>query len=332
MKLLTPERMAILKRYGPLAIGVGLLGYIVGSTPWPEVARSLSEIGIWSALALLGLSVTYFTAKSTRFWYMLRPIGVGQPLGVVVMVYMAAQPASLLPAGELFRNRTLERYTGVPMSKSSPTFLMQGASEGLVICALAIVAGLTSGGVALLITSAVGVVLVALLLLLANPRLARSNTFVGALNAIPFVALRKRSLQEFNRQNRALLAPRSFSIILGLTLVAELAGVAIIALAVTQLGASISFAAAVIAYGLPVIVSFLSFLPGGIGAADQTSISTLRAAGVEQGQAVAATIVSRFSIVVFGVLVGFAMQFIIKRVLRDRLERYGGPTANKLPA
>lgn len=309
---MTAQHKHLIRKYLPLIVGAGLVAYIGLSTDWQQVGDALTKHSIGTLALMFGLSLVFYAAKTIRFWYMLKPIGASQPLGIVAMAYISAQPASLLPAGELYRNRSLERFTGVPMAKSSPTFLMQGVSEGITICALGIAAGIISGGTSLILTIVIGTALVAFLALLANPRIAHSKWVVNAINKLPYVDLSRKHLSEFNRQNRAMLQPVPFAIIIGITLIAELAGIGITLVAIDGLGADISLAGATIAYGLPIIASFVSFLPGGVGAADQVSISTMRTYGIEQGQAVAATLISRFYIVVLGVVFGVVGHFIAR--------------------
>lgn len=294
-----------MRRWLPWVVGLSLLGYIAISTPWAQVGEALTDLRLNSWLLLLLLTIIYFAAKAVRYWYMLRPIGVRLPLMTVVVTYLSAQPVSLLPGGELFRNRELERRTGVPMAQTSPTFIMQGLTEALVIVALVLVGAVMAHG-SLVSVGIVALVLVAMVAYLASGRLAHPRA--GKLiNALPYINVSRKRLRIFAEQHQALLAPKPFAIILAISAVAELAGIALVLNAVQGLGSHISWNGATLAYGLPILAGFLSLLPGGVGAADQTSISTLEANHVTHADAVAVTLLSRFYIVVLGSLVGAAI-------------------------
>jgi uncharacterized protein (TIRG00374 family) len=81
-----------------------------------------------------------------------------------------------------------------------------------------------------------------------------------------------------------------------------LVGVAICYISVDALGADLTFSQAALVYILPIIVGFISFLPGGFGAAEQASIGLLIVMGVGGALAVAATLLMRAFIVGSGLI------------------------------
>ncbi len=293
----------------PLVVSLILLTIIARLAPWPEVFRALSQLHASTIMILLGLSTAFYATKAIRFWYMLKVLKISQPPDIVGLIYMAAQPVTLLPAGELYRSKAMETYRGVPMAKSVPTFTAQGIFEGIGLAAVAVIATIALGyqrlpALILLVLVAIGVWTI---------RKGYLAEITRVLNALPFVQISRSKLRRFSERNQELLRGRPFWVIMAMSVAIEIIGVAIAWHSVAGLGGSINLFHAALLYTLPVIVSFLSFLPGGVGASEQSAIGLLLLVGQSGAVAVAATLVMRASItglgLVFGVLAWLWVKF-----------------------
>lgn len=265
--------------------------------------------------------MAYYLLKAWRFWYMLRVIGIQQPLWPVVTIYLSAQPITLLPAGELYRMKALERRRGVPMKSSLPTFTAQGLFEGLGMAVVGFAAALT-----LHIGRAPALILIALVVVgIIGVRMGYLEPFVRQFNRLPFINLSKQRIRTFSNQNQALFDGRAFSALTAMSLAIELVGVGIALTSVESLGGDLNFFQAALVYIIPVIVGFISFLPGGFGASEQVSIATLIVMDQPNALAVAATILMRAFIVGTG-LVYSAVAWTVLRLnpsLTDTSTRAG---------
>ncbi len=296
------------KKFAPFIVSIILISIIVHLAPWDKVIEAVSHMHPVTILLLLMLSVLYYAGKAIRFWYMLKVLKIIERPDVVSLVYMAAQPVSLLPAGEIFRAKAMETYRGVPMDRTIATFSSQGIFEGLGIGAVALVGAIALGyqripAIALLVIVVAGVLAI---------RRGYLTRLTKIINAIPFVEVSRAKLRKFSERNQLLLKGRPLKVLLSLSFAVELVGVAIAYFSVTGLGGHINIFQAALVYSLPVVVSFLSFLPGGFGASEQSAIGLLLLLHQDNGLAVAATLVMRVTIVLTGVIYGAIAYALVK--------------------
>ena len=292
--------MKRLRKLIPVVVSVGLLVIIGGYAPWPKVGRILADFDAGTILILLGLSLSYYALKVVRFYYMLKAIDIHQPFWAVALSYMSAQPVSLLPAGEIYRSHTLQRYTGVPIQRSLAQFTMQGILEGSAMAVVGIISALALGKLrlpALLLTLLVGGIVIAV-------RQGSIARLARLLNAIPFVTVNPFHLLQFSKRNQVMLSRQRFPLLFALSLGAEATGIAIAYVSVVGLGGHINVFQAALTYIVPVVVGFASLLPGGLGASEQSAIGVLLLAHTGVALAVAATLIMRVTIVGMGLAYG----------------------------
>lgn len=289
-----------LRKSLPFIISLLLLITLLSYAPFHEVGEAFKDFNDSYLLLLFGLSLAYYGLKTVRFWYLLQAIGISQPFSRVALSYMSAQPVSLLPGGELYRSTALRKYTGVPVKKSLAQFTMQGVLEGAAMATLAVLSALA------LHTLRIPMLILFALVLMVIVSISRgylANISYG-FNRLPFVHLQRTSIEKFSQRNQAVLSWQWLPLLYGLSLLVELCGAGIAYIAVLGIGAHIDAYQAVLLYVIPVIVGFISLLPGGIGVSEQSAVGVLLLSHISVGDAVAATIIMRVAIVGLGVLYG----------------------------
>ncbi|HUC87411.1 MAG TPA: lysylphosphatidylglycerol synthase transmembrane domain-containing protein [Candidatus Saccharimonadales bacterium] len=300
-----------LRRILPLLISVTLLAIMVSYTPWSKVGVILSDFDLGTILILITLSLAYYGLKAVRFWYILQAMDIHQPLGTVMISYMSAQPVTLLPAGEIYRSRALERHTGVPVRSSLPQFTMQGLFEGGAMAAIGIISALALGRLRLPVI-ALALVVIGSGLLIRNGYVASITKLLARL---PFIHVTNRNIIQFSNHHQAMLTRYWLPRLFGLSLIIELIGAAIAYTAVVGLGAHINGYQAVLVYVIPLVVGFLSLLPGGLGASEQSAIGILLLSHVSVAHAVASTLIMRLTIVGLGLVYGGIAMVVAHRYL-----------------
>lgn len=294
--------MKQIRSYLPLLVGIIILVVIGFLAPWDKVLPLLGEVTWDSFAGMLALGVTYYIAKAVRFWMMLKLLDINKPLRQVALVYMAAQPMSLLPAGELFRTVLLEREVGVSAKKTAPTVTMQGLIEAVVLLGFSLVGAFLLGHDRLAVV-AVAVVVALLLVALRKGWLLGGEKY---LNKLPYINVRRRSFNAFIKGHQRMLSGPALSLIVGMSVIPVLCGIGIFYLAAHAVGAGISLAESGIGYSLPVIISGLSFLPGGVGASEGGTLGLLTILGVTAAKAVAITLLVRVFTLGTGIILGLA--------------------------
>jgi len=203
-----------LRRYIPLLVSIVLVIVLVGYAPWGQVGKILADFDLGSILLLIGLSLIYYALKTIRFWYLLQAMHIHQPLNVVAVSYISAQPVSLLPAGEIYRSHELRKHTGVPIEASLPQFTMQGILEGGAMALLMLISALALGTLRL---PAIILAAFVLLLIIAISRGYVSNA-TRLANRLPFVNLTEKSIQRFSKRHKAVLTWHWLPFLFGLSL------------------------------------------------------------------------------------------------------------------
>jgi uncharacterized protein (TIRG00374 family) len=301
-----------IKKYLPIAVSIILLVVLVVVVPWKQVIGVFARIHPHTLVLLTVLSLVFYLIKVVRYWYMLRPMGIYQPLPLVGLTYIGAQPVTLLPAGELYRNTMLERYAGIPMAQSAPTFLLQGLLEGIVLAGLAIIGVFTIINDVEPVLIFAGVVLLVTIVLQRGWLNKHAPRVAGWINKLPFVNLNHQQVRDFSRHSQKILKPRSFSFLLALSIAAEFMGMLIVYYSVHGLGDNhLGLLASSIVYAVPIVISFATLLPGGLGAAEQSTFGLLLLFDVHGAVAVAATLLIRFFLTGTGLIFGWIAEGIL---------------------
>ena len=304
-----------LKKVLPFAISVVLLAVLAGYAPWDEVAKIVTqELHASTLIYLFLLSLGYYSLKAFRFWLLLVAMGIRKPFYLVALSYISAQPASLLPGGEIFRSHALKQQTGVPVKKSIAQFTMQGILEGAGLATVMIISTLALH--ALRVPAIIlGVLVIASLYALARGYLV---PFLHALNKLPFIDVSEKSIHHFNERHKDVLNRKWLPPMYVLSLVTEVIGTMIAYVSIHGLGGDINIWQAGLMYVIPVIVGFISLLPGGFGLSEQSSIGILLLSNVTTAMAVAGTLVMRVTIVGLGVIFGTIALLISHLRLRQQ--------------
>ncbi len=289
-----------LKRFLPALISALLLLVLVFYAPWPKVFKTFTHLDIAIIASLIVLSILYYAVKTVRFWFMLKAIKINKPFWMVGLSYMSAQPVTLLPGGEIYRSKTLEQFTGVPMKKSISQFTTQGVLEAMAMAIVSFVTVMTTSELRLPFLIAALVILVAFFF---TQRGGLAHLY-KPLNKLPFVSVSQKAIDDFSKANQKILARRRLPLLLILSVIGELLGVAIAYLAILGVGGKIEVSQAVLLYIIPMIASFISLLPAGLGVAEHSGVVVLALDGASTAVAVAATLVMRVTIVGFGVIYG----------------------------
>lgn len=298
---------AHLAKYLPLAVGFVILAIIILLAPWNEIKKLVYDVPPVVFVALLGLSLLYFSSKAIRFWYILRLLDIRVPLGHVSLLYLSGQPFSILPAGEMYRCYLLKKHMGIRMSKSSPSVTIQGLVEAIVLLSLSVIGAFIIGHNRVAV-GIIGTLLIILIVALQRGWFAKSYSLV---NKVPFFTINKSKFDSFIQSHRDLLAPRSLTTLVAFSLIPVFSGVSIVYISSIAIGFDINYVQSIIVYSLPVIVSGLTFIPGGLGVSEGGAIGMLQLFGASAAAAITIALLLRIFTLVLGLVYGVASQLII---------------------
>ncbi|MBW4061025.1 flippase-like domain-containing protein [Candidatus Saccharibacteria bacterium] len=294
-------KTSTLKRYIPLILGIALLVGAALYVPWDSVEPYLAKVSALNYSLLILLSVLYYFGRSLRYWLMLKMLHQTAPFKIVVLSCLAAQPIAVLPGGELYRGVMLKRYGNVNLSDSTASVFAQSLAEsfGLIVIAL-IGAGILHRYE--LATASIAIVLFAMWIVI---NLYSGSKAHRVTNLLPGVNFHPSSVAAYLRRNRILLSGKNFGILLAASLVSTVAGIAMVITVIYGLGLHIGIAQAAMVYALPAVLEVVSFLPGGLGANEGTSVGLLLLFNFSLPEAIAVTILVRIFTLGIGFIFGF---------------------------
>lgn len=300
-------------KYVPLAIALLILG--VGSLfiPWENVTPYLLKLRPESYVFILLAGIVYYLSRVVRYYFMLRVLNTPRPFIDTLIAYFVAQPASLVPGGEAYKTVTLKKHANVHMSNSLPIVFLQSFTESIGLVLLALVSTLWLHEYAFIILAVFSIYII-ILILARTRRLALKHHSI--INKLPFITVTKNKILSFINKNKVLLSGKNLVVLIATGLVPSLIAAFVLYYLAINIGVKLSFAEAVIALSIPAVLQNISFLPGGLGINEQSSIGILLIIGASLPAAVALTIMIRLVTLGLGILLGTITILLVRLISR----------------
>ncbi|NTW00351.1 MAG: flippase-like domain-containing protein [Oscillochloris sp.] len=274
-----------------------------------EVGHDLGTFR-WALLpAILGFTLLNYVLRGMKWDYYLRRLGLGNGVSYLDsgLIFTAGMVMAVTPGklGEVFKSYLLRRVNTTAVSISAPIVLAERLTDGLAMLLL-MALGLTLYPPARILFAVLLVLTIAGILVAQNQSL--SLALIALVERVPLgarIAPKLRNIYTSTSQLldwRILLVSTIISVVSwGCECVAfyyVLAGLGVIGTPLLLLQATFIFAASTL-FGL------VSFLPGGLGASEVSSVGLLVAlVGQSASAATTATIIIRFCTLWFGVMLG----------------------------
>jgi uncharacterized protein (TIRG00374 family) len=292
-----------------LLLGLAVMVVIGLASDLRAVGRDLSAFR-WALIpAILGFTLLNYLLRGLKWDYYLRRLGLGDGVGRLDsgLIFSAGMVMAVTPGklGEVFKSYLLRRVNATPVSRSAPIVLAERLTDGLAMLLL-MALGLTLYPPARILFAALLVATLAgILVAQSRPLSMAIIAFVERLPLGGRVAPQLRNIYTSTVQLlnwRILLVSTIISVISWgcecLAFYYVLAGLGVAGTPLLLLQATFIFAASTL-FGL------VSFLPGGLGASEVSSVGLLVAlVGQSASAASTATIIIRFCTLWFGVLLG----------------------------
>ena len=292
---------------GAVVVGLLIAGtkYLSGGQFW----RAIAHFHWGYAPLILGLTLLYLAIRGLRLGVPLQFLSRLDRL-TAGTASVSGEGAALMPGGVMTYIAMLKEV-GVKIADSGASIawisvLDQGLFVSLSLLAALWIEPARAGA------SAVLTVLVIVGVLLAIP-LTRLWILVAWETALLAVGLLTK-WQDGVAAMRKLMTARVFGAGVLLTLAAALTMAGALDLAVSGLGADITFASALLAYTLSSMLGRLTPLPGGVGVTEAALVGVLhKVAGLDLEQSAAATAIFRVGTTLFGAVVGSAVYALVWR-------------------
>ena len=273
--------------------------------------------------AILLLAPLNYFFRYIKWNYYLRRAGIYPQARMNRLIFMSGLAMTITPGkvGELLKCYLLKEHCAAPFSKTVPIVLAKRLSDGLALVLLA-AAGSMAFPYGKYVLPAVFLFLVLAMAVFHFERLFRSLLRLlknkGQRWGWGWLLGTACFLGEFQQTARRLFSLPAvlYTVFLGV-FSWGLEGL-VIFLAVRALGGEIPLLVSIFVVSFSSIVGALSFLPGGLGAAEGSIMVLLLLAGLGKEMAAATTLITRFSTLWLGVLLGLAGFYYTQRELFKR--------------
>lgn len=252
---------------------------------------------------ILILAPLNYFFRYIKWSYYLKLIDVSIPTKENILIFLSGLAMTITPGkiGELLKSYLLKERKDIPISSTAPLIIGERFTDGISVLILAGIGSITyQHGLKILLCILIGIV--GFIWLIQHPKLVYK--LLGQFNHIK--ALRKfdNSIKNFYDKTYIILQtkPLLFSISIGV--VSWFFEGVVIYLTTLALGFKLPLLACVFVVSFSFIIGALSMMPGGLFAVEGSVVALLMMMGLTKDISVATTIITRFSTLWLGVVLG----------------------------
>lgn len=278
------------------------------------VMQSMGSFGWLPLLFILGLSLVNYFLRFVRWHWFIQKMGFSQvPVGINFLYYLSGFALTTTPgkAGEAVRSLYLKQHD-VDYPSSLAAFVAERFSDliGILVIALFALSQFPDYQLMAYATAAVLVLILIAIQISALRDGLRHWFSKQKQNKLTELALHALTIVD---RMTELLGPKNLALGLTLSVVSWSAEAYAFAYIVHQLGFDISMGILAGVYALSMIVGALSFLPGGLGTTEAVMLLLLLSLGVDNSNAVSATLICRVTTLWFAVILGLGALSIAEK-------------------
>jgi uncharacterized protein (TIRG00374 family) len=300
----------------PLIIGVAALFALVFAIDLRGFGAAIRGFRLLAIPAVLALSVLYYLLQGVRWHFLLRAVGIREPLSHTVLLNYAGQSTGLLPLGELSRAVLVAESTGAEFGAIVATVTVQELTYTLILIAAAVPGSFAyHGSAGAVIAALLATVLVFVILtvpavfravragVVRTPLLRRLISDVDLLQHDTVVLLRRADTYWWST----------------ISALGALVSITLFWLIVDSIAPGVlSWRTAAFIYAVSHVVGAISLIPGGLGAYEASTVGLLVASGADGGIAAAAALLHRCADKGVNTLVGMVAYLVARRRLKLR--------------
>lgn len=290
-----------------LIVGIAVTAVLMMLTDFKTAFLQLMEIPPIQSILILSLIPINYLIKYLRYHYYLRLMGykirlVDEIFSLLSSFVMVITPGKL---GEtLLRGYLLQKCDyKIRMPSIISLTLADRLTEGIAMAVLVLltISSLKSE------TSILAVILVGIVLLMIGIILQKETWImsgIGKLEKIRKLAPVAQKCRSAYHETKVIYRSKAFLLSTAMGIVSWCCEGGVVYFTAMALGNEISFSQGVFAVSLSGIFAAISMIPGGIGIADGTTLGVLLLYHIPYSDAGGITMVSRFSVMWLGVLIG----------------------------
>ncbi len=304
-----------------------------------KIAQSLEHFAWWTFGAACGLAFFNYVLRFFKWEYYLSILGIrGIPKGESFLTFLSGFVLTITPGkvGEVFKSIILFQLRGVPIERTAPIVVAERVTDLIGVIVLIAVGSLSfQGGLAIVLASAGAAAVLALLVFVSSPRLARA--FLDLLPRLPGPLGRRlgpivHKIEESLDKLRDLTTPRRLVWPTLLSICAWTSEGVALWIILRGFGQHAPLPLTAFFYATATLAGALIPVPGGLGVTDGLLEQQMaRLGGVPTSIALAAMLLVRFATLWFAVAVGFVALGILRATRRLTLGAPPGAAPGSAP-
>ncbi len=281
-----------------------------------EIISVVRKINWYYFVLLFSLSFLTFLIKFIKWEYGLSMLGIRVSKVHSFQIFMSSLTMGITPGkiGDLLKSYLLKKSDSIPISQSSPIILVERITEFLSLLFICLI------GIALIEDWLLSIILIAIILVLttiviSNEKL--SNKVLYKFSKIRFIKKHINNLIIAFSNARLLLKPKSYLIMLLISLTAWIVEGFILYLILQGFNVGLSLTASILIFTFSIFFGSISMIPGGLGLTEGSMTYLLLDSGIANNISIAATILFRIITLWFSLAVGsIALIFFQKSIGR----------------
>lgn len=263
---------------------------------------------------ILILAPLNYLLRFVKWSYYLKLIGVDINLKDNFLIFISGLSMTITPGkiGEFFKSYLLKEMAKVPISSSAPLVMVERITDGFSMLILASL-GILSYRHGVEVFIFVLVCMIAFIVIIQFSSIV--NFFLRLLHKIPVLKRFKSGFENFYKHAHMLLKFKPLSFAISIGVVSWFFEGLVIYFTIRAMGLDFPLLASIFVVSFSSIVGAISMMPGGLLAAEGSILGLLIMMGLPRDMAVATTLITRFSTLWLGVLIGFLGLVVVQRKL-----------------
>lgn len=295
-----------------LILGIAIFVILGIYSDFNKLASSFISFNLTYLPVILMLAPLNYFFRFLKWNYYLKLLKINIDRQDNLRIFTAGLSMTVTPGkvGELLKSYLIKEVKGTPVSVTFPLIVAERLTDGISMIILASIGALKFRyGLGVLLVSSAFVVLFIVFV-----RLKSFAAFIiGLIKKLPLLNKIGRQIDAFYNSSYELLNMKSILFSVGIGIVSWSFEGVVIFLAIKAFGSHIPVLSSLFIVSFSSIAGAISMLPGGLFVTEGSIMGLLLMMGIPKGIASATTIITRFSTLWLGVVIGIAGLIAVER-------------------
>ncbi len=282
-----------------------------------QMVQLFSLIPLWLIPILLALPLANYVIRFFKWQYYLHRIGVYLDAKISFNIFLAGFTLTTTPGkiGETIKGYFVNQVNDEPIMKTATVVISERITDLLAMVILAMF-GISAMAEMTTTLIVMGVLVLGLAIFLGSGKLY--DKVLGKLAGLVFKNNPEAKAEDVKNTLSATLSPKPLLLSTLISVPGWLMECIALWLIVNALGFPLSINQAIFVHATASVVGAITFLPGGLGAAEFSASFLLIRMGAIESIAIASTILIRLLTLWYSVIVGFVALAIFNHVIKKR--------------